>query len=169
MKPSATFVRRSRYTRLYFLLCVLFTLFWLLWKNLRILRPVNIGPPEFSGSKTAWGPDTFIAQAPEDSEPIILDPAERDAAYAAAIAELRDSVDDKEEFARHFPNESFCDALIDRSDELPEIIFLPFEQTVADVPLAGWEDEWISTARYNAAVWGKLEEPKLDFVYTCKK
>jgi hypothetical protein len=52
--------------------------------------------------------------------------------------------------------------------QLPEVIRIPFEEAVGDVELAGWEDEWFSTATYNHEEFGNLKEPKIDFVYNCK-
>lgn len=59
-------------------------------------------------------------------------------------------------------------SLEEKADSLPEIIHIPFEDAVAGSTLQGWEDQWISHASYDAKAWGKLEEPKIDFVYLCK-
>ena len=64
-----------------------------------------------------------------------------------------------------FPSWDECQTVKEKADELPDMIHMPFEQAVADVVLEGWEDEWISKARYSGP---KLEEPKIDFVYNCK-
>jgi hypothetical protein len=57
---------------------------------------------------------------------------------------------------------------LDMVDNLPDLIHVPFEQAVADVRLTGWEDQWFSQATYDVSKWGKLEEPKIDFVYLCR-
>lgn len=55
--------------------------------------------------------------------------------------------------------------LEETADSLPEIVHFTFEEVVKDMELEGWEDEWISDAYFDAEKWGKLEEPKIDFVY----
>ncbi|OAP54919.1 3-O-alpha-D-mannopyranosyl-alpha-D- mannopyranose xylosylphosphotransferase [Fonsecaea erecta] len=52
-----------------------------------------------------------------------------------------------------------------RAESLPEFIWVPFEETVKDEVLRGWEDEWVSSGTYDFEKWGPLEEPKIDFVY----
>ncbi|KAI9729520.1 MAG: Xanthine phosphoribosyltransferase 1 [Claussenomyces sp. TS43310] len=54
----------------------------------------------------------------------------------------------------------------DQMKTLPDVISIPFEDAVADVVLAGWEDEWFANAHFDAGTWGNLAEPKIDFVYT---
>lgn len=53
-------------------------------------------------------------------------------------------------------------------EDLPETIRIPFEEAVSDVYLQGWEDEWISSGKFDADGYGPLPEPKLDFVYNCE-
>ena len=56
-------------------------------------------------------------------------------------------------------------SLEEKADLLPEIVHIPFEEAVRDVTLDGWEDEWVASATFDNKKWGKLEEPKIDFVY----
>lgn len=67
-----------------------------------------------------------------------------------------------------FPTYAEYQNLKENAEALPDILHLPFQDTVADVVLKGWEDRWISEVTYDVKEWGKLEEPKIDFVYTCK-
>lgn len=67
-----------------------------------------------------------------------------------------------------FPEYSRYLNLYTEADYLPDIIHLPFEESVEHVVLKGWEDEWMSEGIYGRDKWGKLEEPKVDFVYTCE-
>jgi hypothetical protein len=64
-----------------------------------------------------------------------------------------------------FPSWDECQELKEKADGLPDLLHVPFEVSVKDVVLEGWEDEWISKARY---LGPKLKEPKIDFVYTCE-
>lgn len=64
-----------------------------------------------------------------------------------------------------FPTREECEGIKDRADSLPDMLYVPFEQSVKDVTLEGWEDEWVSKARF---VGPKLKEPKIDFVYNCE-
>ncbi|KIX97762.1 uncharacterized protein Z520_06540 [Fonsecaea multimorphosa CBS 102226] len=52
-----------------------------------------------------------------------------------------------------------------RAESLPEFVWVPFEEAVKNEVLQGWEDEWVSSGTYDVEKWGKLEEPKIDFVY----
>lgn len=56
----------------------------------------------------------------------------------------------------------------DQFKHLPDIIRVPFEEAVNDVVLQGWEDEWLSMAKFDIDKYGMLEEPKIDFVYNCE-
>ena len=60
-------------------------------------------------------------------------------------------------------------SLEEKADSLPEIVHIPFEDAVKDEVLHGWEDEWVAHASYDSKKWGKLVEPKIDFVYLCKR
>jgi hypothetical protein len=62
----------------------------------------------------------------------------------------------------HFPDRQACNSVVELADTLPDLVFVPFDDAVIDMVLQGWEDDWISTARYSGP---KLEEPKTDFVY----
>ncbi|KIW12645.1 hypothetical protein PV08_09923 [Exophiala spinifera] len=55
--------------------------------------------------------------------------------------------------------------LEEKADSLPEIVHIPFEIAVKDEVLQGWEDDWVAHGSYDPSKWGKLEEPKIDFVY----
>lgn len=63
-----------------------------------------------------------------------------------------------------FPACTECDSLKEKADALPDMVVVPFADAVHDIPLDGWEDEWVSKARYTGP---KLDEPKIDFVYNC--
>jgi hypothetical protein len=56
-------------------------------------------------------------------------------------------------------------SLEEKGEALPEILHISFEDAVADMELAGWEDEWIAHASFDVKKWGSLQEPKIDFVY----
>lgn len=64
-----------------------------------------------------------------------------------------------------FPSWDECQEIKEKADGLPDLLHVPFEVSVKDVILEGWEDEWISKARF---LGPKLEEPKIDFVYNCE-
>jgi hypothetical protein len=64
-----------------------------------------------------------------------------------------------------FPSWDECQELKEKAEGLPDLLHVPFEVSVKDVVLEGWEDDWIAKARYSGP---KLEEPKIDFVYTCE-
>lgn len=57
--------------------------------------------------------------------------------------------------------------LEEKADSLPEVVHIPFEDAVRDEVLQGWEDDWVAHGSYDPSKWGKLEEPKIDFVYLC--
>ena len=65
-------------------------------------------------------------------------------------------------------NINACQELNQRAEFLPELIHIPFEEAVSEEVLQGWEDEWVSEGVFDAQKWGRLEEPKIDVVYTCK-
>jgi hypothetical protein len=52
-------------------------------------------------------------------------------------------------------------------EDLPAVVRIPFEDVVANSTLQGWEDEWVADGEFDVQKWGKLEEPKIDFIYTC--
>jgi hypothetical protein len=56
----------------------------------------------------------------------------------------------------------------DRADTYPDIIHITFEDAASEVVLNGWEDEWFSATYFNTTKHGSLEEPQIDFVYTCQ-
>jgi hypothetical protein len=55
-------------------------------------------------------------------------------------------------------------SLEEKGKALPEILHIPFEDAVAGMKLAGWEDEWVAHASFDVKKFGYLEEPKIDFV-----
>ncbi|RDW64041.1 hypothetical protein BP5796_10543 [Coleophoma crateriformis] len=57
-------------------------------------------------------------------------------------------------------------ALDERAEGLPDIVHHTFEDSTADVVLEGWEDLWYSKAELDVDKYGKLNETKIDFVYT---
>jgi hypothetical protein len=63
-----------------------------------------------------------------------------------------------------FPSHDECDNTKEKAGMLPDMLVIPFEDAVQDIDLEGWEDDWVSKARYTGP---KLKEPKLDFVYNC--
>lgn len=67
-----------------------------------------------------------------------------------------------------FPTYSEYLALDLMADTLPDIIHVPFEESTSDVTLQGWEDQWFSDGVFDSDRWGKLQEPKIDFIYTCQ-
>lgn len=69
---------------------------------------------------------------------------------------------------RKFPSYSDYAALNEQAEALPDIIHIPLEDSVKDVVLEGWEDLWFSDAEWDTEKWSKLNETKIDFVYTCK-
>jgi Stealth protein CR2, conserved region 2/Stealth protein CR1, conserved region 1 len=46
-----------------------------------------------------------------------------------------------------------------------DLLHVPFEEAVKDEVLNGWEDQWISEARFDQKAFGPLAEPRIDFVY----
>jgi len=70
--------------------------------------------------------------------------------------------------AWRFPPYSEYAGLNEKAEALPDIIHMPFEDTTTDVILEGWEDQWFTNAEFNVEKWGKINETKIDFVYTCK-
>jgi hypothetical protein len=62
-----------------------------------------------------------------------------------------------------FPAWDECEKVKEKAEALPDLIHVPFEVSVKDVVLEGWEDAWISKAIYTGP---QLAEPKIDFVYT---
>lgn len=65
-----------------------------------------------------------------------------------------------------FPSYEKYTALVAESDNLPDIVYIPFEDAVKDDVLTGWEAEWLMDGTYDAKKWGLLKEPRIDFVYT---
>jgi len=59
-------------------------------------------------------------------------------------------------------------SLEEKADSLPDLVHFPFEDVVKDDVLQGWEDSWVAHASYDVQTWGRLSEPKIDFVYLCK-
>jgi len=69
---------------------------------------------------------------------------------------------------KRFPPYAEYALLDEKAEALPDIVHIPFDVSTLDVVLEGWEDEWFADANLNIEKWGKIKEPKIDFVYTCK-
>jgi hypothetical protein len=67
-----------------------------------------------------------------------------------------------------FPSYGEFAALDENAEVLPDIVHIPFEEATSDVILVGWEDQWFADAVLDIPRWGKINETKIDFVYTCK-
>jgi hypothetical protein len=67
-----------------------------------------------------------------------------------------------------FPDTSNFERLNRLADELPDFVHIPLRMAVKDEILESWEEDWFAHADYNAAKHGKIRDPKIDFVYTCK-
>lgn len=91
------------------------------------------------------------------------EPVEENSHIRHPIEALREMTPWSETYS--FPTWDECESLKDKADALPDMLHVPFEQSVKDVALDGWEDEWIAKGRYTGP---KLQEPKIDFVYNCK-
>ncbi|KAF2202346.1 hypothetical protein GQ43DRAFT_369365 [Delitschia confertaspora ATCC 74209] len=91
-------------------------------------------------------------QNPEDPVAGQKQPLKSDPLTAADLSEEK----------YEFPTFDECESVKDKADTMPDILHVPFEDAVKNVKLQGWEDEWISKAKY---IGPKLEEPRIDFVY----
>jgi hypothetical protein len=87
----------------------------------------------------------------------------------AAADGIKEKTSESSAMRTAFPEYSEFVALNSRADSLPDVAYIPFEVATADMTLTGWEDEWFSKAEYDAAQWGSLSEPKIDFIYSCKQ
>ncbi|KAH6720826.1 hypothetical protein BKA61DRAFT_470183 [Leptodontidium sp. MPI-SDFR-AT-0119] len=67
---------------------------------------------------------------------------------------------------RRFPAYFEYAALGEKAEALPDIVHHPFEDSVVDVTLEGWEDLWFSEALLNISKHGLIKETKIDFIYT---
>ena len=67
-----------------------------------------------------------------------------------------------------FPDTSNFERLNRLADELPDFVHIPLHMAVSDEVLEGWEEDWFARAEYDATKHGRVGEPKIDFVYTCK-
>lgn len=67
-----------------------------------------------------------------------------------------------------FPDTSNFERLNGLADELPDFVHIPLHMAVGDEVLEGWEEDWFARANYDATKHGRVREPKIDFVYTCK-
>ena len=56
-------------------------------------------------------------------------------------------------------------SLEDLAENLPDFVYIPFEDAVNDERLEGWEDEWISSATYRSDIHGTLSDSSIDFIY----
>jgi hypothetical protein len=67
-----------------------------------------------------------------------------------------------------FPHyEEFLE-LTEKAEGLPDIVHITYEEAPENITLVGWEDAWFSDVEFDVQKWGRLSEPKIDFVYTCK-
>lgn len=67
-----------------------------------------------------------------------------------------------------FPEHQRYTDLVNKAKTLPDVVMIPFEEALANDVLQGWEYEWVSDGRYDRKLWGRMEEPAIDFVYTCQ-
>jgi hypothetical protein len=67
-----------------------------------------------------------------------------------------------------FPDTSNFERLNRLADELPDFVHIPLYMAVGDEVLEGWEEDWFAHAEYNPTKHGRIREPKIYFVYTCK-
>jgi hypothetical protein len=67
-----------------------------------------------------------------------------------------------------FPDTSNFERLNRLADELPDFVHIPLHMAVEDEVLENWEEDWFAHANFDATQHGKVAEPKIDFVYTCK-
>jgi hypothetical protein len=67
-----------------------------------------------------------------------------------------------------FPDTSNFERLNRLADELPDFVHIPLHMAVEDEVLENWEEDWFAHANFDAAQHGKVREPRIDFVYTCK-
>jgi len=94
-------------------------------------------------------------------EPVIeavLDPETHKEPVITAPEQIQERIVLESETQEHL-------SLEEKADLLPDIVHIPFEDAVRNVTLKGWEDEWVANAVFDTKKWGKLEEPKIDFVY----
>jgi hypothetical protein len=103
-----------------------------------------------------------------DSDDVIVDGSETSGRYTSDRMELPlqalHSMNSWSESYR-FPDLSECDEVKENADTLPDMVVVPFDDAVMDTELTGWEDLWVSKARY---IGPRLAEPKIDFVYNCR-
>jgi hypothetical protein len=88
----------------------------------------------------------------------------RDTTEKEGLPEATGPLDDMPVDNYRFPSQDECESLKEKADVLSDMLMIPFEDVVRDMALEGWEDEWISKARYTGP---RLNEPKIDFVYNC--
>lgn len=67
-----------------------------------------------------------------------------------------------------FPPYSEYVLLEEKAEVLPDIVHIPLQDSTADIILEGWEDQWFADAELDIPNRGRIQEPKIDFVYTCK-
>jgi hypothetical protein len=100
-----------------------------------------------------------------------LTPARKDDSIkntSAKTAPIQNVPSDPSAGQSRFPAYTEYAVLSEKAETLPDIIHLPFEDTAVDVILDGWEDQWFADAEIDVQKWGKLNETKIDFVYTCE-
>ena len=91
------------------------------------------------------------------------DSPESDEAATAATDRTKEQLveDESNESKQHL-------SLEQRAESFPEFVWVPFEEAVKNEVLQGWEDGWVSSGTFDGEEWGKLKEPKIDFVYLCR-
>ena len=80
-----------------------------------------------------------------------------------------DGESSRTEYTAAFPDPAKTVELLSKAATFPEIIHVPFEAAIADEKLEGWEDQWVANAEYDLKRWGTFSEPKIDFIYLCKR
>ncbi|CAL3970457.1 unnamed protein product [Diplocarpon coronariae] len=111
---------------------------------------------------TGHSPPLLVKEASQKLIDQYLSPAVRADAASDTSKFLSEGSADE----RRFPAYAEYAALGENAETLPDIIHIPFEDSVQDVVLQGWEDLWFSQAELNVTKWGTLNETKIDFVYT---
>jgi len=133
-------------------------------------EPEDVGPSDRSSFKSGQSgienvPPPLVKEASQKLIGQHLGPAAKD---TTEQAKKTTKAPDVPGAPTKFPPYSEYAQLDDQAETLPDIIHIPFEDSVKDVILEGWEDLWFSDAELNTRKWGKLNETKIDFVYTCK-
>jgi len=81
---------------------------------------------------------------------------------------VKPQIEHKASPVQRFPTYSQFLKESERADAFPDIVHITFEEATSGVELEGWEDTWFSEGQYDAESFGLLQEPKIDFIYTCE-